>query len=217
VPADAPTRSPLCESHAEELANAIIHGLGAIASVVALVFMVIVADDAWKVVGASIYGTTLILLFLSSTLYHSFRGPRMKALFQVLDHAAIYLLIAGSYTPLTLVTLRGPWGWSLFGIVWFLAICGILTKALMPGDREHWLSTALYLVMGWLAVIAIGPIIRGLPPQGFWLIVAGGLCYSFGVIFFVWHKLKFSHAIWHLFVLAGSACHVVAVTLYILR
>lgn len=179
--------------------------------------MVAVADDAWKITSGSLYGATLILLFLSSTLYHSFSGEKFKEFFQIMDHSAIYLLIAGSYTPICLVTLRGPWGWSLFGVVWGLALCGILIKAIMKGDREHWSSTALYVLMGWLAVIFIKPLIRELPSPALWLIVAGGLCYTFGVIFFVWKSLPFSHAVWHLFVIAGSACHVVAMTLYVLR
>ena len=211
------TRSPLCESRGEELASAITHGLGVAASIVGLVFMVVVADDAWKITSGALYGSTLILLFLSSTLYHSFSGEKVKNFFQIMDHSAIYLLIAGSYTPLTLVTLRGPWGWSLFGVVWFLAICGILTKALMKGDREHWSSTALYVIMGWLAVIVIKPLIDILPAPALWLIVSGGLSYTVGVIFFVWKSLKFSHAVWHLFVIGGSTCHVLAVTLYVLR
>lgn len=194
------------------------HLLGAIASVVALVFMIIVsAGDPWRLVAGSIYGTTLVLLFTSSTLYHSLSGARAKAFFQIIDHSAIYLLIAGSYTPLTLISLRGPWGWSLFGIVWFCAIAGILTKTFMRNNREHWISTAFYVVMGWLAIIFIVPIVRALPPGGLALIVAGGVCYSGGVIFFAWRTLRYSHAIWHLFVLAGAACHVLAVTLFILR
>ena len=141
----------------------------------------------------------------------------MKSFFQILDHSAIYLLIAGTYTPLTLVSLRGPWGWSLFGIVWFMAIGGILTKALMKNNRDHWISTAIYIVMGWLAIIAIGPLVQAIPTEGLVLIIAGGVCYTGGVVFYAWKKLKFNHAVWHLFVLAGSICHVLAVTLYVLR
>ena len=196
----------------------ITHLIGAVASVVALVFMIIVSvGDPWRVVAGSIYGSTLILLFTSSTLYHSFSGAKAKAFFQIIDHSAIYLLIAGSYTPLTLVSIRGPWGWSLFGIVWFCAIAGILTKALMRNNREHWISTAFYVLMGWLAVIFIVPIVRSLPAGGLALIVAGGVCYSGGVVFFAWRTLRYSHAIWHLFVIAGAACHVLAVTLFVLR
>lgn len=210
-------RSTLCESHAEEIASAITHGLGAALSVVGLVMMISVsAGDPWRITGGAIFGSTLVLLYLSSTLYHSFSGPRIKSFFQIPDHSAIYLLIAGSYTPLTLVTLRGPWGWSLLGVVWFMAITGVIIKSMMKNNREHWISTALYLVMGWLAVIAAAPLIKALPPGGLALLVAGGLCYTGGVVFFVWQKLKYNHAIWHLFVLAGSICHALAVILYVL-
>lgn len=210
-------RSHLCESHAEEVASAITHGMGLALSVVGLIMMITVsAGDPWRITGGAIFGSTLVFLYLSSTLYHSFSGPRVKSLFQIIDHSAIYLLIAGSYTPLTLVTLRGAWGWSLLGVVWFMAITGIIIKSVMKNNREHWISTAIYLVMGWLAVIAAAPLINSLPLGGLILLVTGGLCYSGGVIFFVWQKLKFNHAIWHLFVLAGSLCHVLAVILYVL-
>jgi len=179
--------------------------------------MILVAKDAWAMVSGIIFGTTMILLYLASTLYHSFSSHRVKEVFQILDHSAIYLLIAGSYTPLTLVSLRDPLGWSIFGVIWFLAIGGILTKALMRGNREHWSSTALYVVMGWLIVSIIGRVIETMPPTGFWLLVAGGLSYTGGVVFFAWQKLPYNHAIWHLFVLAGSTCHALAVILFVLR
>jgi len=211
-------RSELCESHSEELASMITHAIGAVLSVVGLVYMVVISEnDPWRVTGATIFGSTLILLYLSSTLYHSFSAPRVKSFFQILDHSAIYLLIAGTYTPLTLVSLRGPWGWSLFGIVWFMAIGGVLTKALMKNNRDHWISTAIYIMMGWLAIIAIGPLVQAIPTGGLALIIAGGVFYTGGVVFYAWKKLKFNHAVWHLFVLAGSICHVLAVTLYVLR
>jgi len=211
-------RSELCESHSEELASMITHAIGAVLSVVGLVYMVVISgNDPWRVTGATIFGSTLILLYLSSTLYHSFSAPRVKSFFQILDHSAIYLLIAGTYTPLTLVSLRGPWGWSLFGIVWFMAIGGVLTKALMKNNRDHWISTAIYIMMGWLAIIAIGPLVQAIPTGGLALIIAGGVFYTGGVVFYAWKKLKFNHAVWHLFVLAGSICHVLAVTLYVLR
>ncbi|MGJ8677263.1 MAG: PAQR family membrane homeostasis protein TrhA [Akkermansiaceae bacterium] len=211
-------RSPLCESKAEELASMITHAIGATLSVVALVFMIILADgDPWKITSGTIFGSTLFLLYISSTLYHSFSGLRVKSVFQILDHSAIYLLIAGTYTPLTLVTLRGGLGWTLFGIVWAMAIGGILTKALMKNNREHWISTAIYVLMGWLAIFAIKPIYEALDMGGLVLLVAGGLSYTGGVVFFVWKKLLFNHAIWHLFVLGGSACHALAVILYIFK
>jgi len=213
----AKARSELCESHAEELASAITHGMGLALSIVALVMMIIVSDgDPWRVTGGVIFGSTLVLLYLSSTLYHSFSGPRTKPFFQVIDHSAIYLLIAGSYTPLSLITLRGPWGWSLLGVVWGMAIAGVVIKSVMKNNREHWISTALYIVMGWLAVIAAAPLIKSMPIGGLILLVAGGLCYTGGVAFFVWHKLKYNHSIWHLFVLAGSICHALAVIFYVL-
>lgn len=211
------SRSTLCESPKEELASAITHGFGVVASITCLVFICLVAKDSWALVSGAIFGSSMILLYLSSTLYHSFTGHKIKELFQIFDHSAIYLLIAGSYTPLTLVAIRGPLGWSIFGVIWFLAIGGILTKTLMRGNREHWASTALYVFMGWLIVIILPSVIRQLPATGTWLLVSGGLSYTFGVVFFVWHKLPFNHAIWHLFVLAGSTFHALAVVLYVLQ
>jgi len=210
-------RSHLCETHAEEAASAITHGLGLVLSIVALVIMINVsADDPWRFAAGAIFGSTLVLLYLSSTLYHSFSGSRTKSVLQIIDHSAIYLLIAGSYTPISLVTLRGPWGWSLLGVVWSMAIAGVIIKSVMKNNREHWISTALYLLMGWLVVVAMVPLIRSMSPGGLVLLVAGGLCYTGGVAFFVWQKLKYNHAIWHLFVIAGSVCHVLAAIFYIL-
>lgn len=211
-------RSELCDSPREELASIITHGLGAALSIAALVGMILAANgEPYKVVSASVFGATLVLLYLSSTLYHSFTGPRVKALFQLFDHACIYLLIAGSYTPLTLVSLRGPWGWSLLCVVWFLAIAGVLMKSFFAGKKDHWISTALYIAMGWIVVVAAGPLFKSLSGGGIAWLVAGGLFYTLGTIFFAWRKLPYNHAIWHLFVLAGSACHVAAVSLHILR
>jgi len=214
---DLPSRSPLCDSHREEVASLITHSLGVLLSVVALVVMLVVSDgDVIRIVSSVVFGTSLILLYLSSSLYHFFTSLRWKAHFQSLDHACIYLLIAGSYTPITLITLRGPWGWTLFGIVWGMALAGILIKLLFSGKKDHWISTALYLAMGWLVVIALEPLVKNMPGPGMALLVAGGLSYSLGIVFFVWRKLPFNHAIWHLFVLGGSACHVLAVTLHVL-
>jgi len=214
---DLPSRSPLCDSHREEVASLITHSLGVLLSVVALVVMLVVSDvDVIRIVSSVVFGTSLILLYLSSSLYHFFTSPRWKAVFQALDHACIYLLIAGSYTPITLITLRGPWGWALFGIVWSMALAGILIKLLMSGKKDHWISTALYLAMGWLVVIALEPLIKNISDTGMTLLVAGGLSYSLGIVFFVWRKLPFNHAIWHLFVLGGSICHVLAITLHVL-
>lgn len=214
---DPAHRSPLCDSHREEVASLLTHAAGALLSVVALIIMLALADgDPLKILSAAVFGSSLILLYSSSTLYHFFTSPRWKARFQALDHACIYLLIAGSYTPVTLITLRGTTGWWLFGTVWSLALVGVLMKTLRKGKRDHWISTALYLAMGWLVVFALGPLMKNLPMAGVWWLVAGGVAYSFGIIFFAWRKLPFNHAIWHLFVLSGSACHVLAITRYVL-
>ncbi|MGB6219456.1 PAQR family membrane homeostasis protein TrhA [Haloferula sp.] len=210
-------RSPLCDSRNEEYASQVTHAIGSIFSVIALVLMISASgSDPLRIVASSVFGTTLILLYTSSTIYHSVSTPRLRSFFQILDHACIYLLIAGTYTPVTLITLRGPWGWSLFTAVWMLAILGVVLKSVMKENREAWWSTALYVVMGWLAVIAIVPLIRNLPGPGLAWLVAGGLCYTLGVIFFAWRTLPFNHAIWHLFVIAGSVCHVIATIYYIL-
>jgi hemolysin III len=217
-PVEDRPRSPLCESHAEEMASMATHAVGTVLAIAAFVMMVLAAEgEVFKTISASVFGGSLVLLYLSSTIYHATSCPRRKPWLQALDHACIYLLIAGSYTPLSLVALRGPWGWSLFGVVWFLALAGVLLKTLGRGKRTSWWSTGLYIFMGWLAVFALGPMIRALPMEGIAWLVAGGLCYTFGVIFFAWEKLPFNHAIWHLFVLAGSFCHVMATMLYILK
>ena len=215
---EAAQRSPLCQSHREELASAATHALGMILSIAALFGMILtVCDHTLEIVSASIFGGSLILLYGFSTLYHASSGIRSKSILQALDHACIYLLIAGSYTPVMLISLRGPWGWTLLCIVWAMALAGVIIKTVLPGRKDHWISTALYIVMGWLAVIAIGPLIKALPPAGVAWLVAGGLSYTFGVIFFAWRKLPYHHAIWHLFVLGGSACHVAAIWLYVFR
>jgi hemolysin III len=211
-------RSDLCDSHREEVASLLTHAAGTVLSISALAVMLFVsAGDPLKLVSAAVFGTSLVLLYASSTLYHFFTSPQWKARFQALDHACIYLLIAGSYTPITLVTLQGASGWWLFGIVWSLALTGVLIKTLGKGKRDHWISTALYLVMGWLIVFALGPLLRELPLAGVWWLVAGGVTYSAGIIFYAWHRLPFNHAIWHLFVLGGSACHVLAIARYVLN
>jgi len=211
-------RSPLCQSHREEVASVVTHALGVVLSIVALIGMALNArDSALEMVSALVFGGSLVLLYFSSTLYHAVTSVRKKSLLQAFDHACIYLLIAGSYTPVMLISLRGAWGWTLLCIVWFMAIAGVIIKTVLPGKKDHWLSTVLYIVMGWLAVIAIGPLLRALPMAGVAWLVAGGLSYTLGVIFFVWRKLPYHHAIWHLFVLGGSACHVAAVWLYVIR
>ena len=201
----------------EELANSITHGLGVALSVAGLVILVVLSafhGNAWHVVSCAIYGTTMILLYTASTLYHSFQNPNIKRVMRVLDHSSIYLLIAGTYTPFTLVTLHGPWGWSLFGVVWGLALAGIAFKVYFTG-RFPKISTIIYVGMGWIAVIAIKPLIDILPTGGLIFLFGGGLSYTFGVIFYVWHKLPYHHAVWHLFVLGGTVLHFFAILLYV--
>jgi len=215
---DALDRSLLCDSHREEVASLVTHGVGVVFSIVALGLMLMLsAGDALKVISAAVFGMSLVLLYASSTLYHFFTSPRWKGRFQALDHACIYLLIAGSYTPITLITLKGAWGWSLFGAVWAMALGGVLMKMLWRGQKDHWISTALYLFMGWLIVFAFGPLLRVMPAAGIGWLVAGGLAYSLGVGFFAWRRLPFNHAIWHLFVLGGSVCHVLAICRFVFR
>ncbi|MEZ4750216.1 MAG: hemolysin III family protein [Bdellovibrionota bacterium] len=199
----------------EELANAISHGVGACLSVAALAVLVAYAEDGWRVLAFSIYGGSLVLLFLASTFYHSFHDPRIKRILKIVDHSAIFILIAGTYTPLMLVTMRGFWGWVIFTVIWSLAAYGVVLK-LFSRIRSPGLSLALYLGMGWLAVIVIRPLMQQLPMGGIWWLVAGGLCYTVGTIFYASKKMPYSHAIWHLFVLAGSACHFCCMLFYVL-
>jgi hemolysin III len=213
---ETPERSHLCDSHREEVASLLTHAAGVLLGIVALIVMLVLADGSpLKRVCAAVFGAALVLLYASSALYHFVTAPRWKARFQTLDHVCIYLLIAGSYTPFTLITLRGPWGWSLFAAVWSMALAGVLLKAFGRGRKDHWLSTALYLMMGWLVLAAIGPLLRSLSVAGVAWLAAGGLAYTGGVVFFAWRQLPFNHAIWHLFVLAGSICHVLAVCLFV--
>lgn len=201
----------------QEWANAITHGVGALLSVAGLVLLVVVSTrggDGWQITSTAIFGATLVLLYTASTLYHSFRDESLKRTLRKFDHAAIFLLIAGSYTPFVLVTLRGPWGWSLFGVVWGLAVVGIVLKFWFAG-RFKAVSTGIYLGMGWLVLIALKPLLAALPWTGFFWLVAGGACYSVGAVFYLWKSLPYQHAIWHLWVLAGSACHWVAVFGYV--
>ena len=202
----------------EELANVVTHAIGAVFGIAGLAALMVGAwrhHDAWRTVSFSIYGATLILLYLASVFYHGARSPRAKRLLQLFDHAAIYLLIAGTYTPFTLVSLRGSWGWTMFGLIWGLAIFGILLKVFFFG-RLAFISTLLYLVMGWLVVIAIKPVMDAVSMRGLAWLVAGGLAYTVGVIFYAWHRLPYSHPIWHLFVLAGSVFHYFAIFFYVL-
>ena len=204
-------------SFAEELANAITHGVGLALSVVALGVMLVYAvigQDPWRIVAVSIFGATLILLYLASTLYHSLPNPRLKPYLRILDHAAIYLLIAGTYTPFMLVCLRGPWGWTVFGIVWTAALAGIIFKLFCIG-RWEFVTTLLYVVMGWTIVIALKPAIAATPTGAIILMLIGGLVYTGGVIFYLWERLPYNHAVWHLFVLGGSIAHFCAIFFFI--
>lgn len=197
----------------EELANTITHGIGAAFAIAALSVAVTFASlrgDVPLVVGASIYGASLVILYLASTFYHLVQEPRAKRFFHFFDHAAIYLLIAGTYTPFTLVTLRGPLGWTLFGLIWGFAVVGICFKVFLTG-RLRAFSLVTYIGMGWLALIALKPLFAALPTSGLWLVIGGGLSYTFGTIFFVWRRLPYNHAVWHLFVLGGSGCHFFAI------
>jgi len=201
----------------EEIAHSAIHGLGVALSIAGLIALVLTArrtGDEWDVLASAVYGFTLILLYLTSTLYHGVPNPRAKRVLRVLDHSAIYLLIAGTYTPLTLVSLRGPWGWTLFGLVWGLAILGITLKVAAMG-RFRVLSLVLYLCMGWLVVIALGPLTAAVAHGGLVLLVLGGIAYTSGVLFYVWRRLPYHHAVWHAFVLAGSVLHFFAILLYV--
>ena len=201
----------------EEVANSLSHGLGLLLAIAGLPVLIVRADhtgSVYALVGAAIFGGNAILLYLASTLYHAIPHQRIKAILRALDHAAIYLLIAGTYTPITLGVLRGGWGWTLFGLIWSLALAGMLFKA-MGGLRFPRLSTVLYLAMGWVGVIAIRPLWLHMGVGGLVWLAAGGLAYTLGVVFFVLdEKVRYSHFIWHLFVLAGTTCHFFAVLFY---
>ena len=190
----------------EELANAVTHGVGAVLSVIALVAMIIRSGGPWKVLAVSVFGASLILLYTSSTLYHAFPWPRVKKVFQTFDHVTIYLLIAGSYTPFALVTFGGTMGWAIFGVIWTLALGGTLFELLSRGKKWK-IALFFYLGMGWIALFFIKSLVELLPTWGMTLLVAGGLLYSLGTIFYAWKSLPFNHALWHLFVLGGSAAH----------
>jgi hemolysin III len=202
----------------DEHANALTHGLGlllALAAVPILIVFAVMHGTAWHVVGVTIYGATLIALYSASTIYHAVQHPPAKRILRIIDHSAIYLLIAGTYTPFTLVNLRGAWGWTLLGLVWTIALFGVAWK-LVHVERYVVVSTIIYIAMGWLAVIAVRPLFRAIPAAGIGWILAGGLFYTLGVVFFGLSRIRFSHAVWHLFVLAGSVCHYVAIARYVL-
>jgi len=201
-----------------ELMNGVTHGVGFLLSIVGLVVLVVLAASrggARHVVACSVYGSTLIILYLASTLYHSVSAPRAKPLLRLFDHIAIYLLIAGTYTPFTLLTLRGGWGWSLFGVIWGLALLGSAFKILFI-DRFPKFSVVIYLAMGWMALVALKPLLAAMPTGGLLLILAGGLAYTVGVVFYACDSIPHNHAIWHVFVMLGSTFHFFAVVLYTL-
>ena len=197
--------------------NSISHLIGAVAALAGLVIVVVAAarqGDPWKIVSFSIYGTTLFLLYTISTLYHSMRG-RVKRVFHKLDHYSIYFLIAGTYTPFTLVTLRGIWGWTIFGIIWGLVVLGIAVESI-PQKGNRILSLVVYVLMGWLVLVALKPLLQALPWAGFIWLLAGGLFYTSGLVFYVFdEKVRHFHGIWHLFVLAGSISHYVTILFFV--
>src|SRR5574341_544484 len=202
----------------EEIANSLTHGFGIVLSIAGLAVLTAFASafgTVWHVVSCSIYGATQIMLYTASTLYHSIPLPRAKAVFRLLDHSAIFLLIAGTYTPFTLVNLRGPWGWSLFGVIWALALIGIGMQSLLI--RQKALVTAIpYVGMGWAALIGLKPLLASVAPGGVVLLIGGGLAYTVGSVFYVWRRMPYHHAIWHVFVMAGSAFHFFAVLFYVI-
>ena len=204
-------------SPTEEIASTVIHGIGIVLSIAGLAVLsanAAASGDVRHIASVGIYGATLILLYTSSTLYHGVPIEKAKPLLRQLDHAAIFLLIAGTYTPFTLITLHGRWGWSLFGVVWALALLGMYLVVRGVGPRG--LVIALYIGLGWIGLIALGPLVRNLPAGGLWLVFGGGVCYTLGVPFYLARRLRFNHALWHLFVLGGSILQFFAVLLYVL-
>jgi hemolysin III len=203
---------------AEELANSLIHGLGivlSIAGLIALLSAAAIAGGVREIASCAIYGATLVMLYTTSTLYHSINRPQTKRVLRTLDHLAIFLLIAGTYTPFVLIALHGTWSWALFAIVWSLAAIGTIFE-LTSLRRFRRAMVALYIAMGWVGLIAIKPLVAALPAAGLWLLFGGGVSYTFGVLFYRWHSLRYHHAVWHLFVLGGSVLQFFAVLWYVL-
>lgn len=214
---NAPARAGPQYSVGEEIANVVTHGLGAVLSGAALATLVLLSTwfgDSWHIVSSAVFGTTLVMLYTASTVYHAVPS-RGKHVAKIIDHASIYLLIAGTYTPFTLITLRGPWGWGLFAAVWSLAVIGVVLEAAWV-YRPKWLSALVYLAMGWMVVLSGRKLVASLPAGGLQLLIGGGLFYSLGTIFYVMKKVRYTHAVWHAFVLAGSVCHVLAVIFYVI-
>ena len=202
----------------EEKTNIISHAFGLVLSIVALVFMLVRASlygNAWHVVSVSIFGASLILLYTASAFYHSAKDPKIRSRLRVFDHATIYILIAGTYTPFTLVTLHGSIGWTVFGISWAMAVSGVVLKLFYTG-RYDVLSTLMYVFMGWIIMFAIKPLVNSLPLEGLYWLIAGGVAYTTGAILYGIKQIKFNHAIFHMFVLLGSFCHFMAVYFYVL-
>ncbi|KHF38818.1 PAQR family membrane homeostasis protein TrhA [Halalkalibacter okhensis] len=205
-------------SKGEEIANAITHGIGALLSVAALVLLIVYSSlygSVLHIVSFTIYGVTMLLLYFSSTMVHALPQGRVKDLFEIFDHASIYLFIAGSYTPLLFIVVQGTLGWTLFGIVWGIATVGVVFKFFFV-KKFLFLSTIFYIGMGWLAIFAIKPIVETLPPAGTAFLFIGGICYTIGTIFYVWRGFKYHHAIWHMFVLAGTIFHFFLIIVYVL-
>ncbi len=206
------------QSIGEEIANAITHGIGWAMGIAALVLLVIFSSiygDVWHIVSCTIYGTGLVLLFANSTMYHSLTNKTAKKVFKILDHSAIFFLIAATYTPFTLTVIRGPWGWTMFGVVWGGFVLGTLFKVFFAG-RYKWVSISIYIALGWCVILVIGPLIRSLPFMGLLLMVAGGIAYSVGTVVYAKKGVKYSHAVWHLFVLAGSMFHFFSIFFYVI-
>jgi len=204
------------QSLGEEIANSVSHGVGFLAAVAAapvLVFYAVQGDSPAGIVSASIFAFTMVLMYITSTLYHSLARNKAKRVFQILDHGAIFLLIAGTYTPLALGVLRGAWGWTLFGLVWGMAVVGVVLKSI-GGVRYQKLSTMLYLAMGWLIIIAVKPLLLNMPAWGLVWLLAGGAAYTAGVGFYAAKRLRYAHFVWHIFVIAGTACHFIAILKY---
>ena len=205
-------------SQEEEFANTLTHGFGLFISVcgfAALMFLAQQQGDFWRIFSCGVYGSSLVILYAASTCYHGVKCLERKRVFKIIDHCAIYLLIAGSYTPFTLISLQGPWGWKMFYAIWALACMGIVFKLFFTGRFEK-LSTAIYLLMGWMAILAVEELVVALSYEGLSWLIAGGLFYSTGVIFYVREKPRYHHAIWHLFVISGSACHYISILCYVL-
>lgn len=201
----------------EEIANAVTHGVGALLSIAALLTLLLLTrghGDLWHITGFTIYGISLFTLYMASAVYHAVSSDKLKKIFRMLDHAAIYLLIAGTYTPVLLIAMRGTWGWILFGMIWTMAAFGLVFKLLYTG-RFEWISLSVYIAMGWLAIIAIKPMLLMLPDGLLLWIVFGGLLYTGGIVFYAWKRIPFNHAIWHLFVLGGSALHFTGILLHL--